>query len=679
MTKNFLIFIILAILLVSGGAGLRKERECSKKNRVLISRDVLFGNPDRVTARISPDGSKLSFLAPENGVLNVFVGLANAPETARPVTDDTSRGIRSYTWGYTNEHIIYLQDRNGDENWRVYSVNLSSGKTLDLTPFEGVRAEIMALSPKHPEEAIIGLNKRDPEYHDLFRLNIETGDLTELMQNTNFSSFELDDEFNVRLAGRMNRDGGTDILRPAGDGSWETFLKVDMEDVLSTGFFGFDKTRDIIYLVDSRGRNTAALYALNMLTGEKALLAEDSQSDFSGLMTHPMEKNVQAVAFCYDRIRWAILDTAIARDLDYLHGVEHGDMMVVSRSLDDTEWIVAFTVDKSPSRYYRYDRDVGKAVFLFTDRDKLDGQSLAEMVPAIIKSRDELDLVSYYTLPPGSDEDGDGYPDHPLPMVLYVHGGPWGRDYWGLDPIHQWLANRGYAVLSVNFRSSTGFGKNFVNAGNLEWGKKMHDDLIDAVNWSVQKGISRVEKIAIMGGSYGGYAALAGLTFTPKTFACGVDIVGPSNLITLLETIPPYWKPVIEQFTKRVGDFRTEAGRKLLQERSPLNYVDRIERPLLIGQGANDPRVKQNESDQIVKAMQAKNLPVTYVLYADEGHGFARPENRLSFYAIAEAFLAEHLGGGFEPIGQDLLGANLTVPAGVDSIPGLAEALRDRP
>ena len=252
-----------------------------------------------------------------------------------------------------------------------------------------------------------------------------------------------------------------------------------------------------------------------------------------------------------------------------------------------------------------------------------------------------------------SDENGDGLPDQPLPMVLYVHGGPWARDYWGFDSIHQWLANRGYAVLSVNFRGSTGLGKNFINAGNLEWGRKMHDDLIDAVNWSVQQGIADPEEMAIMGGSYGGYAALAGLTFTPKIFACAVDIVGPSNLITLLETIPPYWKPEIEQFTNRVGDFRTEAGRKLLQERSPLTYVDRIERPLLIGQGANDPRVKQNESDQIVKAMQGKNLPVTYVLYADEGHGFARPENRLSFYAIAEAFLAEHLGGSFQPIGQD--------------------------
>ena len=678
---RFLIFIILIILLVSEGAGQRWAKVGSKSSSTrstLISRDMIFGNPDRITTRISPDGSKLSFLAPENGVLNVFVGPANSPELARPVTNDTSRGIRSYTWGYTNGHIIYLQDRNGDENWRVYSVNLSSGKTLDLTPFEGVRAEILALSPKHPEVAVIGLNKRDPEYHDLFRLNIETGKLTELLENKDFSSFEVDDEFNVRLASRMDPEGGSDIFRLARNKSPKVFLKVEMEDALSTGFFGFDKTRDIIYLVDSRGRNTAALYALNLSTGERALLAEDPQSDFGGLMTHPTEKNVQAVAFDYDRIHWTVLDPAIAKDLDYLHNVEHGDMMVVSRSLDDKHWIVAFNADNSPSRYYHYDLDKGQAVFLFTDRKKLEGRSLARMVPAVIKSRDGLDLVSYHSLPPGSDEDGDGYPDHPLPLVLYVHGGPWGRDYWGLDPIHQWLANRGYAVLSINFRGSTGFGKSFVNAGNLEWGRKMHDDLIDAVNWSVDKGIADPEKIAIMGGSYGGYAALAGLTFTPKTFACAVDIVGPSNLITLLETIPPYWRPVIEQFTKRVGDFRTEAGRKLLQERSPLNYVEAIERPLLIGQGANDPRVKQNESDQIVKAMQAKNLPVTYVLYADEGHGFARPENRLSFYAIAEAFLAEHLGGSYEPIGQDLSGASLTVPAGVDAVPGLSAALRDK-
>jgi len=296
----------------------------------------------------------------------------------------------------------------------------------------------------------------------------------------------------------------------------------------------------------------------------------------------------------------------------------------------------------------------------------------------VIKSRDGLDLLSYYTLPLGSNSNDDGLPDQPLPMVLNVHGGPWSRDYWGLNSIHQWLANRGYAVLSVNFRGSTGLGKNFTNAGDLEWGRKMQEDLIDAVNWSIDQGIADPEKIAIMGGSYGGYAVLAGLALSPQLFACGVDIVGPSNLITLLQSVPPYWKPEIEQWTKRVGDYRTEEGRELLRERSPLRYADLIERPLLIGQGANDPRVKQNESDQIVEAMQEKGLPVTYVLYADEGHGFARPENRLSFYAIAEAFLAEHLGGRYESIGSDFQGANFTVPSGAGEIAGLAAAMDDR-
>jgi dipeptidyl aminopeptidase/acylaminoacyl peptidase len=675
--KNFHIFIIFAIMLaLLGGVDARAEQ--NRNNSSLISRDLLFGNPDRITTRISPDGSWLSFLAPKDGVLNVWVGRADSPETAKPVTNDTYRGIRSYTWTYTNQHILYLQDSNGDENWRIYSVNLSSGKILDLTPFKGVRAEIRALSPKHAQEVIIGLNKRDPEYHDLYRLNIETGNMTLVLENKEFSSFEIDDDFRVRLASNMTPDGGSDVFMPAENGSWKPFQKIGMEDVLTTGFSGFNKSNDLIYLIDSRGRNTAALYALNLHTNESTFLAEDPKSDLTGMMIHPTEKNVQAVAFYYDRIQWKILDPSIQQDIDLLRNIEEGDMTVVSRSLDDKVWIVVFARDNGPARYYNYDHEKKLAKFLFTDREKLAGLPLARMIPAVIKSRDGLDLVCYYTLPVQSDGNGDGLPEKPLPMVLYVHGGPWARDYWGLDSLHQWLANRGYAVLSVNFRGSTGLGKNFINAGNLEWGRKMHDDLIDAVNWSVQQKIADPEKIAIMGGSYGGYAALAGLTFTPDIFACAVDIVGPSNLITLLETIPPYWKPEIEQFTKRVGDFRTEPGKKLLVERSPLSYVERIERPLLIGQGANDPRVKQNESDQIVKAMQAKGLPVTYVLYADEGHGFARPENRLSFYAIAEAFLAEHLGGSFQPIGQDFTGSNLTVPAGAGEVPGLAQALEGK-
>jgi len=645
--------------------------------RPLIPRSLLFGNPDRITARISPDGSKISFLAPHNGVLNVWVGPSGDPKSAKPVTSDASRGIRSYAWAFTSRHIIYLQDKNGDENWRIHCVLLDSGEIKDLTPFEGVRSQIQALSPKFPKEAIIGLNKRDPEYHDLFHLNIETGELTPFLENREFAGFDIDDNFHLRMASKMTPDGGTEVFRRTGD-SWESFWKVGMEDALTTGTIGFNKAGDRVYLIDSRDRNTAALYIFGLDDAEKELIAEDPRADFGGCMVHPTEKYVQAVAFNYERLHWRVLDPSVAATFDILRQLEDGDMTVVSRTLDDKTWIVAYSVDDGPLRYYFYDRSQKRATFLFTDKEKMQGQPLAKMFPVVIKARDGLDLVSYYTLPKGSDCNGDGRPDRALPMVLYVHGGPWGRDYWGFDPIHQWLANRGYAVLCVNFRGSTGFGKNFINAGNLEWGRKMHDDLVDAVNWAVSSGIADPGKVAIMGGSYGGYATLAGLTLTPHLFACGVDIVGPSNLITLLETIPPYWKPAIEQFTTRVGDFRTEEGRALLKERSPLTYADRIVRPLLIGQGANDPRVKQNEADQIVKAMQEKGLPVTYILYPDEGHGFARPENRLSFYAVAEAFLAEHLGGRFEPIGKDFEGASLCVPAGAGEVPGLAEALESK-
>jgi dipeptidyl aminopeptidase/acylaminoacyl peptidase len=283
--------------------------------------------------------------------------------------------------------------------------------------------------------------------------------------------------------------------------------------------------------------------------------------------------------------------------------------------------------------------------------------------------------VSYLSLPRDADASNTGKPKEPLPMVLFVHGGPWGRDQWGLNPNHQWLANRGYAVLSVNFRASTGFGKKFINAGDHEWAGKMHDDLLDAVKWAVAEKVADPAKVAIMGGSYGGYSTLIGLTFTPDTFACGVDIVGPSNLVTLLNSIPPYWTPMIAEFTHRIGDHRTEEGKKFLFERSALSRVDAIKKPLLIGQGANDPRVKQAESDQIVKAMQAKRLPVAYVVYPDEGHGFARPENRLSFYAVAEVFLAEHLGGKYLPTGDDFQNSSITVPAGADQVFGLKEAL----
>jgi dipeptidyl aminopeptidase/acylaminoacyl peptidase len=642
----------------------------------IISREILFGNPEKAMTRISPDGTKISYLAPVDGVLNIWVAPAENLEEAKPVTTDTYRGIRFYFWAYTNRHILYLQDKNGDENWRLYSVNLETQETIDLTPIEGVNAQVQEISPIFPDHVLVGLNDRNPAYHDLYLITLEDASRLLVKQNDEYAGFVTDDNFSVRFAVKMTAEGGSQFFKCTPPDHWEHFMDVPMEDLISTDAVGFDKTGETLYMLDSRGRNTAALFGVGLRTGAKDLLAEDAQADISRVILHPTEKYVQAVVSNYEIEHWQVRDEAFAKSLEYLKKVSTGQIDIVSRTLDDAIWIVAFLRDNGPLVYYHYDRKMQKARFLFPNRNGLEGLPLTKLNPVVIKARDGLRLVSYYTLPFGSDSSGSGKPDHPLPMVLYVHGGPWARDSWGFNPTHQWLANRGYAVLSVNFRGSTGFGKEFTNASTLEWGSKMHADLMDAVDWAVMQGIADPQQIAIMGGSYGGYATLVGLTFTPEKFACGVDIVGPSNLITLMSTIPPYWLPQINLFTTRVGDFRTEEGKAFLRERSPLTFVDRIQRPLLIGQGANDPRVKQAESDQIVQAMREKGIPVTYVLYPDEGHGFARPENRMSFYAVAEAFLSKFIHGRYEPVGGDFAGSSITIPTGADDIPGAAQALK---
>jgi dipeptidyl aminopeptidase/acylaminoacyl peptidase len=629
-------------------------------------------------ARLSPDGQQLAYLAPLEGVLNVWVGPADQPDQMKPVTDDSGRGIRFYAWAYTNEHILYLQDKDGDEDWQLYCVDLGSGEIRNLTPLEGVQAQVLAASPDSPNEIIVGLNDRSPQLHDLYRVNIIDGQRQLIQQNDGFMSFVIDEAYQVRYANRMRPDGGFDMLKVMGDEEWPVFMEVPGEDLLTTNVTGFNQAGDTLYMTGSSGRDTAALYAVDPETGERTLLAEDARSDAGDVMVHPRQKHIQAVAFTYQRKKWRLLDKTIEEEVAFLKSVADGEVEIVSRTLDDQTWLAAYLMDDGPVRYYRFDRQEMTAVYLFSDRPALENQPLANMHPVVIPSRDGLNLVSYYTLPPGSDSDGDGRPDQPLPTVLFVHGGPWARDHWGYQPYHQWLANRGYVVLSINFRGSTGFGKAFVNAGNMEWGAAMHDDLLDGVAWAVKEGIADPERVAISGGSYGGYATLAGMTFSPEAFACGVDIVGPSNLITLLESIPPYWQPMVELFTNRVGDFRTEEGKALLKERSPLTYAERIQRPLLIGQGANDPRVKQAESDQIVDAMQEKEIPVIYVLYPDEGHGFARPENNMSFSAVAEAFLAPILGGRYEPVGADFAGSSISVPIGAEEVPGLVEALAKR-
>lgn len=638
----------------------------------LIPRSVFFGNPDRANVRVSPDGERLAWLAARDGVLNVWVAPRQNPADARPVTRDTGRGIRFFEWAYSGDHILYIQDLNGDENWRVYAADPATGETRDLTPIDGVAAQIMGLSHRRPNEVLVRLNDRDPRWHDVYLIDITTGERQLVLQNDRFMELTADADLRLRTASEMTPDGGLAIHAPDGSGGWRLWQTVPMEDTLSTAVLGHDASGELVYMIDSRGRDTGALYVADPAGGERRLLAEDARADAGEVLYHPTERTLQAVSFDYTRPEWRVLDPAIAGDLSYLATLARGDVVIPSRSLDDRYWVAALKVDDGPMRYYLYDRQAGAADFLFTDRAELEGLPLARMHPAVIPARDGLNLVAYYSLPPDSMVGDGDRPARPLPMVLVPHGGPWGRDVWGYNGWHQWLANRGYAVLSVNFRSSTGFGKAFINAGDHQWGGAVLEDQQDAVAWAVSQGIADPQRVAVMGGSFGGYSTLAGLAFYPEVFACGVDIVGPSSLITLLESIPPYWQPMIELFMKRVGDLRTEEGRALLLAHSPLTHVDRIARPLLIFQGANDPRVKQAESDQIVAALQERGVPVVYAVFPDEGHGFARPENNVAYTAVAETFLGRYLGGRVQPIGDDTAGSSMTVPVGAEEVPGLS-------
>ena len=642
----------------------------------LIPRDALFGNPERTDVQISPDGKYLSWLAAVDGVMNVWVAPADDATKARAVTSDEARGIRQYFWSFQPDTLLYLRDTGGDENFHLFAVDLASGETRDLSGFPNTRARVVGVSQLHPDSVLVGMNDRDPKWHDLYRVDLASGQRTLVEKNSSeFGGYIADPDFKVRMATKSRADGGEDLLEPDGKGGWKLVGEVPFVDSQTTQPGGYTSDGKTQYFFDSRGRDTTALYAIDTATGAKTLVLEDARADIGGTMDDPKTGKVQAVSVNYLKNEWKVIDPAIADDLAKLKAIGPGNFSINARTLDDKTWIVDYTSAETPYVFYRYKRG-GTPEKLFATRPALDGKPLVPMWPQEITSRDGLTLVSYLSLPKTADGNSDGKPDKPVPMVLLVHGGPWGRDEYGYSSLDQWLANRGYAVLSVNFRGSTGFGKQFTNAGDGEWAGKMHDDLIDAVDWAVKQGVTSKDQVAIMGGSYGGYATLAGLTFTPDAFKCGVDIVGPSNLNTLLATIPPYWASVFEQFAKRIGDPRTEAGKQLLAERSPLTHVAKITKPLLIGQGANDPRVKQAESDQIVKAMQDKKIPVTYVLFPDEGHGFARPENSKAFFAVTEGFLAQCLGGRAQPIGNDLAGSSISVPAGTDGVPGLVEALK---
>jgi len=607
----------------------------------LIPRDVLFGNPERTSPQLSPDGKYLAYLAPdEKDVLQVWLRTVGQQDD-RILTADKKRGIQLYFWTFDGNQLIYLQDADGDENFHFYSVNIKSNIVRDLTPFQGVKAELVDCDPNFPDRILVGLNLDDREKFDVYRINLKNGAVEFDTENPgNVVGWIADQKFQVRAASASTLDGGFDLLfREAVDKAWETIRHWEPDDEGSG--IGFSADGETLYIIGSHDANTQRLIALNLATRQETVIAEDAEYDVESVFVQPVTRVIQAVSFYKDKKHWQILDRSIADDFEAIANIRPGEFEVISRDLADKTWLIGFLTDDGPVYYYTYNRELKTSTLLFSNQPKLEGLPLAPMQPISYQARDGLTVHSYLTTPVG-------FPAKNLPAVLLVHGGPWARDTWGYDPEVQWLANRGYAVLQVNFRGSSGYGKAFLNAGNREWAAKMHYDLIDAVTWLIQQSIADPNKIAIMGGSYGGYAALVGLTFTPDVFACGVDIVGPSNLVTLLESFPPYWAPLKAMFSHRLGDLEKE--KDFLKSRSPLFYCDRIQKPLLIAQGANDPRVKQSESEQIVNAMRQSGKSVQYVLYSDEGHGFARPENRLHFYAIAEEFLAKHLGGRFEPL-----------------------------
>jgi len=631
----------------------------------LIPRSVLFGNPERTAPHISPDGRSLAWIAPLDGVLNVWVapiggsggtaaggGPADSGvdwAAARAVTSDSDRGVRVFSWANDGRHLLYVQDTGGDENWRLYDVDLVTSARRDLTPFDKIHATIIGTSKRRATEVLVGINADNPQLHDVYRLNLVTGELVKEIENPGYAGWLADEDLAVRCAIAPLPDGSFDVLvrdadAAAGasadaDAGWRKLLTIPAEDATSTDVVSFSGDGRSVLMISAAGSDTGRLTRVDLATGDSTVLAEDAETDIAGVLLHPDTRDPQIVTILADRMEYLVLDPSVADDLKAIRALHPGDPNFSGRDDADSTWLIAFNIDAGSVAYYLYDRETRTGRPLFEARPELNGYTLAAMEPFSYQARDGLVIRGYLTFPPGLSRSS-------LPAVVDVHGGPQVRDIWGYNPEAQWLANRGYLCVQVNYRGSTGYGKAFVAAGDREWGGKMHDDLIDAVSHVVDQGWADPARVAIYGGSYGGYAALVGAAFTPDVFCCAVDIVGPSNLKTLLETIPPYWAPMIAQLYRRVGNPATDE--EFLWSRSPLSRAHDIRIPLLIAQGANDPRVKQAESEQIVAALVEAGIDHEYMLFPDEGHGFAKPENRIKFYVAAERFLARYLGGRFE-------------------------------
>jgi len=636
--------------------------EYSNAAAELISRRALFDNPDYGSVTVSPDGWHLSWLAPVDRVRNLFVARIDDLASARPVTRITDRNIAPfYQWAHTNSHIIFYQDRDGDENWRASSVNIRNNAIVELSPSEGVRSFVTQIDRKFQTDVLLMHNGRDKHYFDLYRVNVQNGSSELLYENKEYAALLADSDFQLRLGMRLAADGSAEVFQRHASGSWSPFMTIPLGDLDGTELLDFSADGKTLYMLDTRGGDKAALYAMDIATKKTTLLAADDEADIAhvSLFAHrPLAARADK-----ERARWHAVDPIALQDLADLRAYGAGDINFTGRSYGDRLLTAYFERDVESGEYVLLDRETREVRPLFKQRKALAGLPLRPLEPVTFRARDGLRLSGYLTRP----DESSGK----LPLVLVIHGGPYARDVWSFNSVHQWLANRGYAVLSVNYRGSTGYGKAFVTAADHEWGGRMHDDLIDSVGWAVEQGIADPNRVGFFGGSYGGYSALTAATKTPETFACIVDLYGISNLITFMATIPPYWQPWLSIWKNRLGDPDTEGGRAFLVDRSPLNHLERATRPILIAQGLKDVRVVAAESQQMVDALKSRNAPVTYITFRDEGHGFVRPVNRLAFFAVAEAFLAKHLGGRCQPFEGDLSGSTMKVEVGAELVPGL--------
>jgi len=619
----------------------------------LIPRAVLLANPKRSQPALAPDGTRIAYLAPdERDVLQIWIRTLGQSDE-RCVSAEP-RSIQSYQWAWDSNSILYRQDNQGDENFHFCTIDLETGNVRDLTPWQGVRCSYIMTSGKRPGEILAVLNVRDRKLMDVWRIDLRTGAATLEVENPgDVIWWVADDDLAVRAARVRTPDDGFEVrVRTDTASPWRTLLSAAPDE----GVFplGFNHDGREVFLLSSLGSDTIRVVARSIESDGERVVASMDGFDAERVMIHPSRQAIEAVSFEPGRRQWIVIDPSIAADFEAIRSVDDGDFRVASRDSDDRKWIVEFQSAHRATRYYLWDRAAKQADFLFSDRPEFDQLQLAEVRPIRYWARDGLEVHGYLALPAGIEPRN-------LPLVVYVHGGPWLRDYWTLNLWTQLFANRGYAVLQPNYRGSMGYGMKHLHAGDRQWGLKMQDDLTDALKWAVDEGIADAERNAIIGLSYGGYAAVAGAAFTPELYKCAIDLCGSCNLFTMIRSFPPYIA-MRALWNARVGNPDDPADQELLTNASPLFAADRIRIPLLMALGANDSRVKQSEAEEIVAAIEKNGGAATYVLYSDEGHGLTRPSNTMDFLARVERFLAKHLGGRCEPMdGERIEGSSAAV------------------